>query len=136
MAIRPGGRGNITSTHVAWRHDQGAPYSSSPVVVGDYIFLVKNGGVMSCLNAKTGELAWRERLPGAGNYYASLVAAEGKIYSLSEGGQAAVVAAKPAFQLLSSNEMGERTMASPAVSGGRIFIRSDNNLLCIGGAGR
>jgi outer membrane protein assembly factor BamB len=131
MAIRPGGKGDITNTHVAWRHNEGAPYSSSPVVVGDYIYMVKNGGVMSCLNAKTGELAWRERLPGGGNYYASLLAGDGKIYTLSEDGQATVVAAKPSFQVISSNAMGERCMASPAVSGGRVYIRSDQTLYCI-----
>ena len=91
---------------------------------------------MSCLNAKTGALAWRERLPAAGNYFASLVAANGNVYALSEEGQATVVAAKPQFQLISSNDLGERTMASPAVSGGRIFIRSDSSLFCIGGPGR
>jgi outer membrane protein assembly factor BamB len=136
MALRPGGRGNITNTHVAWRHHQAAPYSSSPVVVGDYIYTVKNGGVMSCLNAKTGELAWRERLPAGGNYYASLVAGNGNIYALNEEGKATVVAAKPQFQVVSSNDLGERTMASPAVSGGRIFIRSDSTLFCIGSPGR
>ena len=132
MAIRPGGRGNVTKTHVAWRYDKAAPYSSSPVVVGDYLYTVKNGGVMTCLNAKTGELAWQERLPAKGNYYASLIAADGKIYALDEEGKATVVAAKPAYELISSNDMGERCMASPAISGGQLFIRSDENLFCIG----
>ena len=132
MAIRPGGRGNATKTHVAWRYDKAAPYSSSPVVVGDYLYTVKNGGVMTCLNAKTGELVWQERLPAKGAYYASLVAADGKIYALDEEGKATVVAAKPAYELLSSNDMGERCMASPAISGGQLFIRSDEHLFCIG----
>lgn len=132
MAIRPGGRGNITETHVVWRHDKSAPYISSPVVVGDYLYAVKNGGVMTCLNAKTGEVRWQERLPAQGNYYASLVAADGKIYALSEEGQATVVAAKPVFELLSVNDLGERSMASPAVSDRQIFIRTDNSLFCIG----
>ncbi|MBI1984263.1 MAG: PQQ-binding-like beta-propeller repeat protein, partial [Acidobacteria bacterium] len=132
----PGGRGNITGTHVAWRYNRAAPYSSSPVVVGDYLYAVKNGGVMSCLNAKTGELVWQERLPARGDYFASLVAGDAKIYALSEDGQATVVAAKPSFELVSSNDMGERCMASPAVSGGRIFIRTDESLYCIVGPGR
>ena len=131
MAIRPGGRGNVTKTHVAWRYDKAAPYSSSPVIVGDYLYTVKNGGVMTCLNAKTGELAWQERLPAKGAYYASLIAADGKIYALDEDGNAAVVAAKPTFELLSNNVMGERCMASPAISGGQLFIRSDESLFCI-----
>lgn len=134
MAIRPGGRGNVTKTHVAWRYDKAAPYSSSPVIVGDYLYTVKNGGVMTCLNAKTGEAAWQERLPGKAAYYASLIAADGKIYALDEDGKAAVVAAKSTYELLSSNDMGERCMASPAISGGQLFIRSDENLFCIGSA--
>ncbi len=136
MAIRPGGRGNVTRTHVAWRFERSAPYSSSPVIVGDFLFAVKNGGVMTCLNAKTGEVAWQERLPAGGDYYASLVAADGKVYALSEGGEATVVAAKPVYELLSVNKLDERCMASPAISGGQLFIRTDENLYCIGDARR
>lgn len=132
MAIRPGGRGNVTSSHVAWRYDKSAPYSSSPVIVGDYIYSIKNGGIMTCLNAKTGEVVWQERVPARGAYYASLLAADGKIYALSEDGEATVVAAKPTYELLSFNKMNERTMATPSISGGQIFIRSDDNLFCIG----
>jgi outer membrane protein assembly factor BamB len=136
MAIRPGGRGDITGSHVAWRFERSAPYSSSPVIVGDYLYAVKNGGVMTCLNARTGALAWQERLPARGDYFASLIAADGKVYALSENGEATVVAAKPVYELLSSNKMEERCMASPAVSDGQIFIRSDDNLFCIGEARR
>jgi outer membrane protein assembly factor BamB len=132
MAIRPGGRGNITSTHLAWRYDRSAPYSSSPVVVGDYLYAVKNGGIMTCLNARTGALVWQERLPARGDYFASLVAADGKVYALDESGEATVIAAKPSFEVLSVNRLGERCMASPAISGGQMFIRSDNHLFCIG----
>ena len=88
MAIRPGGRGDVTNTHVAWRYERAAPYSSSPVVVGDYLFTVKNGGVMTCLNATTGMLVWQQRLPAAGDYYASLLAARAEVYALSEDGDA------------------------------------------------
>lgn len=131
MAIKPGGRGNITGSHVAWRYERSAPYVPSPVVVGDYLFAVKNGGVMTCLDARTGAQIWQERLPASGDYYASLVAADNKIYALSEDGKATVVAAKPAFELLSSNDLGERTMATPAISDGLIFIRSDSAVYAI-----
>jgi outer membrane protein assembly factor BamB len=134
LAIRPGGRGDITGTHVAWRYQRSAPYISSPVVVGDYLYLVKNGGIMTCLAAKTGKLAWQERLPGRGNYYASLVAGDGRIYAVSEDGEVTVVAAKPDFQVLATNAMGERTMATPSVSDRRIFIRTDESLFAIGAA--
>jgi outer membrane protein assembly factor BamB len=132
MAIRPGGKGNVTRTHVAWRYGKSVSSVPSPVVVGDYLYSVRNGGIMACLNAKTGALMWEQRLPAGGNYYASPVAADGKIYLLSEEGKATVVAAKPVYELLSANDMGERCMASPAISDGQIFIRSDNHLFCIG----
>ncbi|HXG63757.1 MAG TPA: PQQ-binding-like beta-propeller repeat protein [Blastocatellia bacterium] len=132
MAIRPGGRGNVTKSHVAWRYDRAVSSVPSPVVVGDYLYMVRNGGIMTCLNAKTGALVWQERLPGKGDYYASPVAADGKIYLLSEEGIVTVIAARPVYQLLGTNDMGERCMASPAISDGRIFIRSDESLFCIG----
>lgn len=131
MAIRPGGRGNITNTHVAWRYERAAPYISSPVVVGDYLYTVRNGGVMTCLNARTGALAWQQRLPAGGDYYSSLLAADGKIYALSEDGIATVMAAKPAYEPLAANRIGERCMASIAVSEGLLFIRSDESLFAI-----
>jgi outer membrane protein assembly factor BamB len=132
MAIRPGGSGNITQSHVAWRYERGAPYTPSPVVVGDYLYAVRSGGLLTCLNAKTGVEVWQQRLPARGDYYASLLAGDGKIYALSEDGETTVVAAKPTYQLLSVNDMGERSMASPAVSGGRIYIRTDRALYAIG----
>jgi outer membrane protein assembly factor BamB len=132
MAIRPGGSGNITRSHVAWRYERGAPYTPSPVVVGDYLYAVRSGGLLTCLNAKTGAEMWQQRLPARGDYYASLLAADGKIYALSEDGEATVIAAKPTYQLLSVNDMAERSMASPAVSNGRIYIRTDKTLFAIG----
>jgi outer membrane protein assembly factor BamB len=132
MAIRPGGRGNITATHIAWQNARAATYISSPVVVGDYLFTVRNGGVVTCLNAKTGQLVWQERVRGGGDYYASPVAVEGRIYVTSEDGVVSVVAAKPVFELLGSSDLGERTMASPAVSQGQMFVRTDTHLWAVG----
>lgn len=132
MSIRPGGTGNVTRSHVAWRYERAVSSVPSPVVVGDYLYAVRNGGIVTCLNAKTGARVWQERLPAGGDYYASPVAADGKIYLLSEEGVVTVIAAKPVYQLISSNDMGERCMASPAISDGRIFIRSDSSLFCIG----
>jgi len=132
MAIKPGGRGNITRTHVVWRYTRAAPYNSSPLVVGDYLYAVRNGGVVACLDAKTGAQQYLERLPAGGSYYASPVYGDGKIYYLSEDGEVTVVAAGPQFQVLATNRIGERCMASPAVSDGRIIIRSDSTLYSIG----
>jgi hypothetical protein len=135
MAIRPGGRGDITETHVAWRYDRATPYIPSPVVLGDYFYMVRDGGVMTCLNARTGEEVWQERLPARGDYYASLIAAQDKLYAVSEEGEVTVVAAGPTYRVLSSNSMGERTMATPAVSDGELFIRTDQTLFAIGSSG-
>jgi len=132
LAIRPGGRGDITKTHVAWRYDRNISSVPSPIVVGDYLFTVRDGGVLACLNAKTGAMVWQERLAARGNYYASPVAADGKLYLLSEEGVTTVVAAKPVYELLSVNPLGERCLASPAISDGRIYLRTDDNLYCVG----
>jgi len=131
MAIRPGGRGNVTATHVAWRYDGSAPYNSSPVVVGDHLYTVKNGGVMTCFDARGGAVVWQGRLTARGNYYASLIAGDGRVYALSEDGEASVVEAGKTFRILATNALGERTMATPAVSGGRLFIRSDASLFAV-----
>jgi len=112
MAIRPGGRGDITNTHVAWRYDRATPYIPSPVVLGDHFYMVRSGGIMTCLNARTGEEVWQERLPARGDYYASLIAAEDKIYALSEDGEVTVVAAGPRYRVVARNSIGERTMTS------------------------
>jgi outer membrane protein assembly factor BamB len=132
VAIRPGGRGDIAATHVAWRHDKGVVSVPSPLAVGGYLFALKDGGVLTCFDAKSGAVLWQQRLPARGNYFASPVAGDGKIYVVSEEGEVSVVAAKPAYELIATNSMGGRTMASPAISGGRVFIRTDEHLYCVG----
>ena len=133
VAIRPGGRGDVTGTHVAWRHDKGAVSVPSPLAVGGYLFALRDGGVMTCLDAKSGDVLWQQRLPARGNYFASPVAGDGKVYVVNDEGEVSVVAAKPVYELIATNSMGERTMASPAISGGHIFIRTDEHLYCVGG---
>ena len=134
MAIRPGGAGEVTRTHVAWRYDKSVISAPSPLVVGEYLFAVRDGGVLTCLDAKTGAVVWQERLPARGSYFASPVAAGGNVYLVDEDGEVTVVHAKPTFELLATNSMGERTMASPAISVGRIFIRTDKHLFCVAAA--
>ena len=131
MAIRPGGRGNITHSHIAW-HRRDGPYISSPVVSDDGVCFVEDGGVMTCLNAKTGAVLWQARLPARGNYYASLVAGDGKIYATNEDGEVTVIASGPKLNILRTNALGERMMASPAVSDGVMYFRSDQHLFAIG----
>jgi outer membrane protein assembly factor BamB len=134
VAIRPGGGGDVTATHVAWRHDKGVVSVPSPLAVGGHLFALRDGGVLTCLDAKTGAVLWQQRLPARGNYFASPVAGDGKVYVVSEEGEVSVVAAKPVYELLATNSMRERTMASPAISAGGIFIRTDEHLYCVKGA--
>ncbi|HEX8354233.1 MAG TPA: PQQ-binding-like beta-propeller repeat protein [Pyrinomonadaceae bacterium] len=131
IAVRPGGRGDVTATHVAWRYDKGVISVPSPLVVGDYLFALRDGGVMTCLDARSGALVWQQRLPARGNYFASPVTGDGKIYAVSAEGEVTVVAAKPVYELVAANSMGEQTLASPAISGGRIFIRTSEHLYCV-----
>lgn len=95
----------------------------------------KEAGILMCLSAKTGELVYQKRLPATGGYYASPIASEGKIYTLSERGETCVLEEGAEFKILATNEVGERCMASPAVSRDQIFIRSDSTLFGIGTPG-
>ena len=131
-AVRLGGKGDVTATHVAWEQKKDVPMIPSMLYAEPHLFTITEGGAAVCLKAATGEIVWRQRLPGP--YSASPVWAEGRIYFLSERGETTVVQAGPEFKVLATSALGEKCCASPAVSGGRIFIRSEKNLYAIGGA--
>jgi outer membrane protein assembly factor BamB len=133
MAIRPGGKGNVADSHVVWKVPTGAPYVSSIVHHDGLIYMVGDVGVVTVTDAKTGERVWQERVGGV--YSASPVAADGKIYLLSEDGQAVVLAAGRSPRVVAKNRLSARQLASPAISGGRLFIRSDAFLYAIGSKG-
>jgi outer membrane protein assembly factor BamB len=126
VAVRPDCMGDVTKTHIAWTLRRGAPLTPSPLLVGDEIYLVNDGGIASCLDAKTGATRWQERLDG--NYSASPVFADGRIYFLSEEGVATVIAPGKEFRTLATNHLDGATLASMAVSNGSIFIRSNSHL--------
>lgn len=133
MAIRPGGRGDVSKTHVTWRVDTGAPYVSSLVHYNGLLYMAGDVGVLSAIDARTSQRVWQERTGGI--FTASPVAADGKIYLLSEDGQAFVLAAGSAGtppRVLARNRLNARQLASPAISGGRIFIRTDDAVIAIG----
>ena len=130
LAVRADGTGDVTRTHVAWTLRRAAPLTPSPLLVGDELFIVNDGGIASCLDAKTGTVHWQQRLNG--NFSASPVFADGRIYFLSEEGVTTVIAAGQGFRKLATNTLDGATLASMAVSGGSIFIRSDTNLYRIG----
>jgi outer membrane protein assembly factor BamB len=126
LAVRPTGTGDITNTHVAYTIERGAPFTPSPIVVGDEFYMVSDIGVASCLDVATGKLIWQQRMPG--NYSASPIFADGKIYFLSEEGVATVIAPGKEFRRLALNTLDGMTYASIAVSQGSLFIRSDTHL--------
>jgi outer membrane protein assembly factor BamB len=130
MALRPGGRGDVTDSHVMWRVGTGAPYISSLVYDDGLVYMIGDVGILTVTDAGTGERVWQERLGGV--FSASPVAADGKIYLLSEGGETIVLAAGRQPRVIARNDLDIRQLASPAISGGRLFIRSDSMLFAIG----
>jgi outer membrane protein assembly factor BamB len=131
LAVKPGGRGDISATHVLWRFQNG-PDVPTPVSDGTYLYSINDRGIMWCLNAKSGvEVYGRQRLPSS-TYSGSPVLADGKIYITNEDGMTVVVRAGPKFELLAQNDLGEYTLSSPAISDGQIFIRTDTFLYAIG----
>jgi outer membrane protein assembly factor BamB len=130
QAIKPDGNGNVTETNIVWSSTDGAPYVPSPISVGDWFytsgFATKE---VHCFEAATGKILWHEKM---GLHHASPVSANGLVYFLNDDGVMHVVKAGPTFELVARNELGEKTYASPAISGGQIFLRSFKNLYCIG----
>lgn len=125
-AVRPDGSGVVTDTHVAWKHKRGVCRRPSPLLVGDLLFMVDDGGVATCLEAKTGQEVWRERL--GGNYSASPIYAEGRIYFFDQDGKSTVIEAARQFKAVAVNRLDDGFMASPAVSGRALYLRSKSAL--------
>ena len=136
LAIKPGGAGDITDTHVAWRQKRGMPELPSPLYYDGRLYLVKNGGIVSCLDPKTGKAIYRERLSGVGPYYASPVAANGHIYAASESGVLSVFKAGDAFTPVAECDLNERLTATPAIAGDTLFVRTDRHLYAFNAMGR
>ena len=130
LAIRPGGRGDVTRTHLLWRMPTGAPYISSLVVYDGLIYMAGDIGVVTCVDAKNGERVWRERLGGV--YTASPVAGDGKIYLPSETGETLVIRAGRKPEVVARNTIAGRVLASPAISAGRLYIRTDDHVFAVG----
>jgi outer membrane protein assembly factor BamB len=138
-AIRPGATGDIslkdgetTNDAVAWSIKKGGPYMPTPIVYDNYLYTCSNAGVVTCFEAQTGKQVYKERVGGAKGYTASPVAAEGRIYFAGEDGDVRVVRAGPNYELLAVNPLGEACMATPAISAGMIYIRTQHHLFGIG----
>ena len=125
-AVRPEGRGVVTDSHMVWRVARNVPTRPSPVLAGELLFMVNDGGIASCLDALSGEEIWRERI--GGNYSASPLLAEGRVYFFNEEGKTTVLEAGRQFKVLAENQLGDGFMASPAVAGKALFLRSRTHL--------
>ena len=138
-AIKDSAAGNISltaeatsNTHIPWSHHREGGYMQTPIVYGDYLYVCRDHGVLSCYNAKTGERLYNERLgTGRTGFTASGVAADGRLYYTSEEGDIYVVRAGPKFELQSQNPMGEVCMATPAIAGNNLYFRTQGHLVAI-----
>jgi outer membrane protein assembly factor BamB len=126
LAVRLDGHGDVTGTHVAWKFNRGVSLTPSPLLVGDELYLISDNGIATCVDAKTGKENWRARV--GGNHSASPMYADGRIYFLSEEGESVVIAPGKQYKLLATNRLDGDTLASMAVSGDSIFIRSRTHL--------
>jgi outer membrane protein assembly factor BamB len=131
LALRPGGRGDVTETHRVWSFDSG-PDVPTPVTDGTHFYIVRDNGVMFCLDARTGKVVYGPERLRPGTYSGSPVLADGKIYVTNEEGVTMVVKAGPRFEILAENELGEYTLSSPAISDGQLLIRTESALYAIG----
>lgn len=130
-AVKLGGKGDVTETHVAYTIKKEMPYVPTPLVVGPRIFLISDAGFANCVEAATGKVLWSERL--GGQFYASPILADGRIYINSKEGETVVLEAGDAFKVLARNPLGEGSHTTAAVSGGRLYLKSFTHLACVGG---
>lgn len=130
MALRAGGRGDIAATHVVWRQATSGPYVPSLVYYQGLLYMATDQGIVSAIDAATGVRVWQERIPGV--YMGSPVAGDGKIYFADETGTTLVLEAGRSLKLLATNKLRGRFGASPAIAGGRLFLRSDGEVIAIG----
>jgi outer membrane protein assembly factor BamB len=131
LAIKPGGSGDVTDSHVVWKNDRGTSFVPSAILVGDRYYIADDKGIGSCLDAHTGRTLWRKRF--GDKFTASPVAADGRLFFTNEAGSTLVLdATQPDYVELARNEIGEEVFASPAISQGKFFVRSAKHLFCVG----
>ncbi len=132
VAIKPGGRGDITDTHVLWRYNKQIPYCPSPVYYRGQLFMIRSGGILAVVDAKTGEPLKQGRIGATGEYFSSPVAGDGKVFMINQRGRLTVLEATAGWRELSSADFGEDAYASPAIADGRLYVRTNGHLYCFG----
>jgi outer membrane protein assembly factor BamB len=131
LAVKAGGRGNVSRSHVLWQFMNG-PDVPTPVSDGTYVYVINDRGIMACVDAKSGAVVYERQRLRPSTYTGSPILADGKIYITNEDGLTSVVQAGPHFAVIAENDLGEYTLSSPAVSDGQLFIRTDKFLYAIG----
>ena len=133
LAVRAGGRGDVTESRVLWRYRKSLPNVPSPLLYRNVLYLVKDGGVVTALNPRTGAVYKQARLQGALDYYwASPVAADGKVFLLSQSCKLTVLKAAPAWETLAVNDLDDECFATPAIADSRLYVRTRGALYCFG----
>jgi len=132
LAARTGGRNDVTSSHVIWRETKGVPEMPSPVVWQDRAYLIRSGGFLACRDVTTGQMIFEKRIDSPGGYYASPVAAQGRVYVASDRGTITVFQAERELVILARNEIGEPILASPALAQKNLYVRSSRHLWSFG----
>ena len=133
MAIRLGGRGDVTETHIKWRYRKSLSNCSTPLFYKDVVWMVKDGGVLTTLNPETGAVLKQGRIPGALEpYWASPVAADGKVYFISQAGKLSVLKAQGDWEVLRVNNLDDDVFATPALGDNRLYVRTRTTLYSFG----
>lgn len=132
LALRPGGQGDVTQSHMVWRDSRSVAEVPAPLVYRGQVYMVKDGGIVSCLQAASGRLLYRTRLGPRGAYFASPVAGDGKIYAASCGGTVTVFAAGETYQPVAANDLREPIFATPAMAAGQLYVRTQQRLYAFG----
>jgi outer membrane protein assembly factor BamB len=131
--VKLGGNGDVTSTHRAWERNDTGAFVPTPAECRGRVYLLRDRGEIECLDPATGKTVWSGRLPRkSSNYYASPTVADGKIYAAREDGMVFVTTAEGKFEVLAENDMGERIIASPVPVAGRLLLRGEKHLFCVG----
>jgi hypothetical protein len=128
MAIRPGGQGDVTGSHVVWQLHQGIPEIPSPVFYRDRLYLIRNGGILTAVDATDGKVVYSERLDSAGQYCASPVVANDHLYLISNRGIVSVVQTGDAFKLINQHDLKEPAFATPAFDATTFYVRTERHL--------
>ncbi len=129
MAIRLGGRGDVTQTHVSWKLDKAMPYVPSPVLAGGWLHVINDAGIYSCIEPTSGRVLKTFRR--GGNTYSSPVSVAGRVYLFEDSGRCTVISNDSTFNVLAVNDLNEITQCTPAISNSAIFVRTINHLWCI-----